>query len=76
MVFRREYGATGNAGHSGHSDSFPIVAIAGADAVSVAATVVVTAAAEDSIDRRLEGPDQPFISVSLSWSCSKDAAGL
>ena len=57
MVFRREYGATGSASHSGHSESFVIAACAAAPGAIAAATALAPAAAlRERAARRLLEP--------------------
>ena len=56
MVFRREYGATGSASHSGHSESFVIAACAAPGAIAAATALAPAAALRERAARRLLEP--------------------
>ena len=56
MVFRREYGATGSASHSGHSESFVIAACAEPGAIAAATALAPAAALRERAARRLLEP--------------------
>ena len=56
MVFRREYGATGSASHSGHSESIVIAACAEPGAIAAATALAPAAALRERAARRLLEP--------------------
>lgn len=56
MVLRREYGATGSASHSGHSESFVIAACAAPGAIAAAMALAPAAALRKRAARRLLEP--------------------
>ena len=74
MVLRREYGATGSASHSGHSESFVIAACAAPGAIA-AATALAPAAALESAARRLLDPSSHRGAARLAELVSHSSAG-
>ena len=75
MVLRREYGATGSASHSGHSESFVIAACAAPGAIAAATALAPAAALRESAARRLLEPRAHRGAARLAELVSHSSAG-